>query len=737
VDQRERATARATIAEARRVSARALVEPASDRALLLAVEGVHLWNSPETRANLLTTIQRNPLAAGVIRGPRLVDLDFSPNGQRAVVVDEEGGLTLYDLAARAPIAHLAGKSPFYAAARFSPDGTHVAVSQGPAICCKPLGITLFNAQDLSPAGITYRGRGPAEPAADVAYSPRGDLIAALTPAPPAPPSPGLESDLFYIAVWRASHPDKPIIQLYTSRLSAGPAFWQGPDLPGWIRFSPDGDRLYASSAGPTVELDAATGRQLREFGGTGALALSPDGATIALATARTKVRLVDTATGKQRAELIGHAAAVTDAAFSHDGSLLATASSDQTTQVWDVATGQRLHRLQGHVGGMTAVGFGAGHQLYTSGSDGLTIRWDLDRASGLVRQLFPPRFPHQTPGISLLSPSADSTLFLSAADGTASLLNVNSGALARLPTGGHQITWAGYPPTSSAAYRPDGRRVATVRWPDGTVQLWDVETGKKIASQRSVLPPAAIAFTPDGTRILIDDIGGLVTEYDARTLQPTGRSLDLALNPAQAMTPTDMRTTHGGLVAVATPGGVANAGTDVVLADLDDGRILHRVHITSGRWRLAAASFSPDGRLYAFGAGDGRVGVIDVATGKVIEGSRDPVHVGPVSWVTFSPDNSTLASVGVDGQVTLLETTHATPIARLQLGDANLQATAAYRADGHTLILAYDDGSVISFDTDPTEWERHACEVAGRNLSIDEWHDAFGDRPYRQTCPQP
>jgi hypothetical protein len=28
-----------------------------------------------------------------------------------------------------------------------------------------------------------------------------------------------------------------------------------------------------------------------------------------------------------------------------------------------------------------------------------------------------------------------------------------------------------------------------------------------------------------------------------------------------------------------------------------------------------------------------------------------------------------------------------------------------------------------------------ACTVAGRNLTIGEWSDAFGDRPYSETCP--
>jgi WD40 repeat protein len=736
VDQREQATRGARIAEARRVGAQALAEPAPDRALLLAVEGVHLWNSPETRANLLTTIQRNPQAAAVIRvaGPGLRDLDISPDGKWAAGTDDNGSLTLFDLTKRAPIAHLGGTGTdtLYAGPQFSPDGAHLAVYPRRATCGMPcpdhgyLGITLLNARDLSPVGITYRERG----APGMAYSPRGGLIATATPTDPPATT---------ITVWRINRLDKPIVRLDTSKL--------GLDLLGWIGFSPDGSRLYASDdRGPTVELDAATGRLLRRFGGVGLpLALSPDGATIALATGGPNVRLVDTATGKQRAQLTG-AADATGAAFSRDGALLATIRGAHTAEVWDVATGQRLHQLGGHVGRVLAVAFGVlrhrlgprawravGHQLYTSGSDGSVIRWDLDPAGGLIRQLVPPR--HRA--APLLSPSADSALFPSTPDDNASLLNLDTGALTPLPSS-QGTAWE--------AYRPDGRQIAAIggqqvvaddlgdyRW-DGWVRLWDVQTAKMIAERPGRDDDlSAIAFTPDGTRIVVADLYRRVTELDARTLRPTGRSLNLGLDPTMPPNSISIQTSHAGVIAFTTS--IENEGTSVVFADLDDGQILHRIRLPSGG--LTAANFSPDGRLYAYGGDDGRVGIIDVATGSRIEGSRDPIHNRPVTWVTFSPDSSTLASLGADGQVTLLETTRAVPLARLQLDKAKPPASAGYLADGHTLVIADEDGSVISFDTDPIAWEKYACAVAGRNLTNDEWHDVFGDRTYRQTCPEP
>ncbi len=216
-----------------------------------------------------------------------------------------------------------------------------------------------------------------------------------------------------------------------------------------------------------------------------------------------------------------------------------------------------------------------------------------------------------------------------------------------------------------------------------------------------------------------------MTELDARTLAPTGRTLELG-TPSRGI-----RATVGGVVAVTSSEEDGRTNTDVVFADLDDGRVLHRLEIPG--WGVRA-NFSPDGRRYAYGAFDGTVGVIDVASGER-SGSGAPLHQGPTNWVTFSPDGTTLASIGFDGQMVLLDAATATPRARAQPGPPNLRGMMAYDEDGHTVIVAYEDGSVVTFDTDPAAWEAHACAVAGRNLTEREWRDAFGDRPYRETCP--
>lgn len=712
VDQRQRADERSTEAEARRAGARALVEPSYDRALLLAVEGVHLWDSPETRGNLLNTIQRSPAVAGVIRGEgaRLLNLDLSPDGERSVVVDNLEVVTTYDLADRAPVATLGGEGTSYRAATYRPDGSQVAVSWFNTDCwiddCRRFGISSYDAQNLESTGVTYRGLGA--PAADIAYSARGDLIAAIGPLPFYGPDDN-------VAVWQVDRPDEPMMRLSMSELGGFREVTPDRDVQGWVRFSPDGGRLYAGGAGPTVVFDLATGDRIRSFDGAGALALSPDGKTLAVATGRAGVRLLDTTTGTTTAELSGHEAAVTGAAFSHDGSLIATVSNDQTAIVWDATTGEAVQHLQAHVGSVHTVEFGQDRQLYTAGADGTTIVWDLDRTRGLARQLIAPgRAQSPDEGIPLLSPDATSVLL----QGKPRLLDVGTGHTTKLPTDGDSLSWA--------AYRPDGRQVATVSF-DGAVQVWDVETGERVAEAPGGSSEnwGAIAYTPDGAHIVVAERNGVVRELDARTLEPTGRALDLDI------TPVGLRTTHDGLVAVTADSADIGAGTDVVFADLDDARVVHQVHLSS--WGVRA-NFSADGRLYAFGGFNGRVGVIDVATGEEVARTREPIHDGPVSWVTFSPDSETLVSVGFDGRVTMSDATQLVPYVRILPGEPNLRSTAAFADDGHTLVVAYEDDSVVSLGTDPAAWEAHACAVAGRNLTRDEWRDAFPGRAYEATC---
>jgi hypothetical protein len=82
----------AVAADARRVGAQALVAGDIDRSLLLAVEGVGLDDSPDTRANLLAALSRNPaLVRSTGVDEPLWALDVSPDGELVCCRRRVGG----------------------------------------------------------------------------------------------------------------------------------------------------------------------------------------------------------------------------------------------------------------------------------------------------------------------------------------------------------------------------------------------------------------------------------------------------------------------------------------------------------------------------------------------------------------------------------------------------------------------------------------------------------------------
>lgn len=54
--------------------------------------------------------------------------------------------------------------------------------------------------------------------------------------------------------------------------------------------------------------------------------------------------------------------------------------------------------------------------------------------------------------------------------------------------------------------------------------------------------------------------------------------------------------------------------------------------------------------------------------------------------------------------------------------------------DGSAVFLGGDPAHHLSMD--PDAWARAACQIAGRNLSREEWRRYFADEPYRRTCPR-
>jgi hypothetical protein len=291
-----------------------------------------------------------------------------------------------------------------------------------------------------------------------------------------------------------------------------------------LRFAEDGAVLAAWVVGPNGELrprawDAATGFPVtrtpdrsppdHEDGTTPAVKLPGD--RVLTAGPGDAGRVWDANTGRQLARLTGHAAAVTAVAASADGKQLATGSTDGLVRIWDADTFRPLAEPRGNTAPVRAIRVSAdGRRILTTADDGTARVWDL--LTGKELRAFAVR------GTVELTPTG--TAVVVPAGGTAAVRDVLTG-LEVVPEN------APAPPARSvsewlarvgvcAAVSPDGRTFAFAQR-DGTIGLYETAT----ASRRRTLPGhgsacGAIAFTPDGTRLLSAGGDHTVLVWDVR-----------------------------------------------------------------------------------------------------------------------------------------------------------------------------------------------------------------------------
>lgn len=272
--------------------------------------------------------------------------------------------------------------------------------------------------------------------------------------------------------------------------------------------------------------------------------------------------------------------------------------------------------------------------------------------------------------------------------------------------------------TTALAYTPDGQRLLSGGFRGG-LQVWDVTTQRPLSKVRGHRK-AVRAILPLGTGDFVSggDDGRLILWQDGRIKaqsenaavialalfkgQVVSGHADAQLRVWSADTLRLLRTIPlaGRVVALSARGDLLAVALDRTILLLDTAYATHKT--------LPAArtphdlQFSPDGRTLAAGSWF-RLSLWDVASGAAR--SLPTEHNGLLTSIAFSPDGRHLATLGrhTDSAIRVLDTREFKVVRRYQAHEL-CGSVIRFSPDGHTLASASDDESVRLYRIGPARY---------------------------------
>jgi WD40 repeat protein len=470
---------------------------------------------------------------------------------------------------------------------------------------------------------------------------------------------------------------------------------------------------------------------------TGIAAIAPDGRTIAFGSIKGSVSFIDARSGQVTVGAGKTGSAVQAVDFSPNGNVAVTTDEDGHVTVWDPREADVVATFTGHEDRTLGIAFSSdGQTLYTCSLDGAIFEWDLGRDRRFGRPFQIPGAPDDPnlPYLPALALSPDGSRF-AARIGRSDVAVFSTETLRRV----HSFRVANAGAVTALAWSPTSEELA-VGAMRGRVQVWSVGANPRLVRSLRGLGPVtklpeavnAVAFSPHGDLVAAAAINhtpgasppvGLAAVWqvssgtrfwthvhrqgpaDAVTFAPDGKRLALSFEVGQT------------------------GGVDQLLSPRD-GRIERTLRPIGASQSLA---FSSDGTL-ATGAWSGIVERWDVSSGKRL-GHPVLADPAPVASISFNPSGTEFATAGGSGGFVKLWDTHTLQ----QLGSAfpgspGKFANAIFTPDGSKLVTLYQDGRGAVWPASVRAWEAHACRVAGRNFTHEEWSRYVAHRSYETTC---
>ncbi len=231
---------------------------------------------------------------------------------------------------------------------------------------------------------------------------------------------------------------------------------------------------------------------------------------------------------------------------------------------------------------------------------------------------------------------------------------------------------------TAVAFSPKGKYLATAST-DGTAQVWEAESGKKITQPlKHEDAVTAVAFSPDGKYLATASADGTAQVWEAE-------SGKLVTPPLK----------HGGVVI--------------------------------------AVAFSPDCKRLMTASNDGTARVWEAESGKKV---TPPLkHGGVFTALAFSPDGKRLATASFDSTARVWDSESGKEVTRLA-HPAQVNGVV-FSPDSRRLATASADGRARVWPLEVDDMIRTACaRLSRKSFSDDEWLQYLGkDEERRTTCP--
>ncbi len=459
-----------------------------------------------------------------------------------------------------------------------------------------------------------------------------------------------------------------------------------------IAVSPDGARL-------AIGADDATMRVIDLEGGVGAapvtvgsgpvtaIAWHPDGVHViagsgfprASTVGTSTVELWDTTSRTPTLEVEVAGLAVQEIAIDSTGrrALVASAAPGAVTLI-DLGNGAAVELDDGRqtlatsslfLADDTAAFLDAAGRVEHYATDGELDR-PLDTPPGTATAIGPIGLPVETPTTSdgRLAAGPDDTVFVTALSGGIVQVALDGGGALLRSIGDESIDDVG-------AFEPGGTQVAVNLGADRGSVVVDTASGARTAGP---FAGSALAW-PTPRRLILSDEAGGVSVVDPTDPSTGGSPIDTGLDYVQWVdAPGDGTITLVGSLAAAA------------VVDLEHGQVLR--HIDLGRsgigWgRLAA--MSPDGALVAVVTTSNLVEIQDAVTGRVV--ARPVLGADRPTALAFSADGETLAVGAETGTVTLVGGHGEGPPGAVLRGQRAAVAQIAITADGIVVVSFIDD----------------------------------------------